>query len=153
MVLLTYLLPQYPPLKFSANHPYFWFTHIHTSSLTYIVFVINFDHLQWQWGTSSCIFRLNKNVRFNSFHIFDALTFILYHKYQLVLSSKWSQYTTFFHFEVTLLIIQTIVVVINANQVFLIQPILSFHIIRVNTTMHNYTNHNCCYHRYYFTVC
>ena len=86
--------------------PYFQCTHIHNSSLTYIIWMINF------------------------------IIFLPH-----------------FYFEVTFVVVETIVVVIEVSQVVPFKPIQSFLIIYVNNTMNSHRINYYCYRHNYFTVC
>ena len=56
--------------------PYFWYTHFHTSSLKYIVLMIQSNIV----GNSNISANL---IQLDSLNIFDALTFILHHSHPL----------------------------------------------------------------------
>ena len=57
-----------------------------------------------------------------------------------------------FYFEVTVFIDETFIIVIYLRHVVLFKPILSFRILYVNTTIHDYTINCYCYRHQYFTV-
>ena len=91
-------------------------------------------------------------VRFDSFHIFNALTFILHHWHQLFSFSILSHSYYNFYFEVTLFFVETITIIIEVSQVVKFKSIQSFRIINNNTTIHDYRINYYCYRHHYFTV-
>ena len=59
---------------------YFWCTHLHTSSLSFIDLLIQSNIVSNSKVISVVVFSLNAIfVRFNSLYIFESLTFILHH--------------------------------------------------------------------------
>ena len=83
---------------------------------------------------------------------FDALTFILQYIIILFSFSMLSHSYHNFNFEVTLFVVETIIIVNAVRQVVMFILIQSFRFMCINTTMHAHTIGYYCYCHHYFTV-
>ena len=99
-------------------------------------------------------FQLNKIfLQFDSFHIFNALTFILQDTLIVLLFKSLSNFSYNFYFEVTLFVVKTIIAVNKLSQAVMFLRIQLFRIIHVNTVIHAHKIGSYCYPHNYCFVC
>ena len=109
-------------------------------------------HREYQ-GKCSHFIQLNTLfLQFDLFHFFDALTFIFQYIIILFSFSMLSHSYHNFNFEVTLFVVETIIIVNAVRQVVMFILIQSFRFMCINTTMHAHTIGYYCYCHHYFTV-